>query len=127
LLEFLVDGAPFVVSRIVATTENTSDIIPAFRSVTVLCGVITFAFDSSWFEMAVVLCVSISLAVCALSNIPFVLGRFKLDIALLEVFDKEYILVVLGRFQLQKKHRKRELGAILFDIPYVNWNSVADS
>jgi hypothetical protein len=53
LLEFLVDGASFVVSRMVATTENTSDIIRAFRSVTVLCGVITCAFDASWFLMAV--------------------------------------------------------------------------
>jgi hypothetical protein len=74
LLEFLVDGASFVVSRMVATTENTPDIIRAFRWVTMLCGVITFAFDASWFEMAVVFCVSVSLAVSALSNITFVLG-----------------------------------------------------
>jgi hypothetical protein len=72
LLDFLVAGAFFVVSRMVATTENTSDIIRAFRSVTVLCGVITCAFDASWFEMAVVLCVSVSLAVFALDSIPFV-------------------------------------------------------
>jgi hypothetical protein len=91
LLEFLVDRAFFVISGMVATTENTSDIIRAFCSVTVLCGVITCAFDASWFEMAVFFCVSVSLAVCALSNIPFVLGRFKFDFALLEVFDKEYI------------------------------------
>jgi hypothetical protein len=59
LLEFLLDGATVVVSRMVPTTENTSDIIRAFRSVTVLCGAITCAFDASWFEMAVVLCVHI--------------------------------------------------------------------
>jgi hypothetical protein len=90
----------------VATTENTSDIIRAFRSVTVLCGMITCAFDASWFEMAVVLCLSLSLAVRALSNIPFVLGRFKFDFALLEVSDKEYVLVVRGRFQLHKKWKE---------------------
>jgi hypothetical protein len=67
LLKFLVDGASFVVSRMVATSENTSDIIRAFRSVAVLCGVITCAFDASWFEMALVFCVSLSLAVCLLS------------------------------------------------------------
>jgi hypothetical protein len=121
LLEFHVDGASFVVSRMIATTENTSDIIRAFRSMTVLCGVITCAFDASWFEMAVVLCVCVSLAVCALSNIPFVLGRLKFDFALLEEFDQEYILVVRGRFQLHKKHGKRELGAILFDILYFGY------
>jgi hypothetical protein len=120
LLEFLVDGASFVVSRMVATTENTSDIIRAFRSVTVLCGVITCALDASWFQMVVV-CVSVSLAVCTLNNIPFVLGRFKFDFAQLEVFDKVYILVVRGRFQLHRKHGKRELGAILFHIPYVGY------
>jgi hypothetical protein len=97
LLEFLVDGASFVVSRLVANTENTSDMIRAFRSMTVLCGEITCAFDESWFEMAVVLFVSVSLAVGALSNIPFVLGMFKFDFALLEVFRKEYVLVVRGR------------------------------
>jgi hypothetical protein len=48
-----------------------------------------------------------------------VLGRIKFYFALLEVFGKEYILVLRGRFQLHKKHGKRELGAILFDIPYV--------
>jgi hypothetical protein len=104
LLEFLVDRASFEVSRMVATTENTSDIIRAFRSVKVLCGVSTCAFDASWFEMAVVFCVSVSLAICAFSNIPFVLGSIKFDFALLEVFDKEYVLVVRGRFQLHKKH-----------------------
>jgi hypothetical protein len=72
-----------------------------------LCGVITYAFDAPWFEMAVVLCVSVSLAVCALSNIPFVLGRFKPDFALLEVFNKEDVLVVQARFQLHKKHGER--------------------
>jgi hypothetical protein len=118
LLEFLVDGASFVVSRMVATTENTPDIIRAFRSVTVLCGVFICTFDASWFEMAVVFCVSVSLAVSALSNIPFVLGWFKFDFALLEVFDKEYVLVVRGRFQLHKKHGKRELGVTLFDLPW---------
>jgi hypothetical protein len=121
LLEFLVDGASFVVSRMAATTENTSDIIRAFRSVTVLCGVITRAFDASWFEMAVILCVSISSAVCALGNIPFVIGRYKFDFALLEVFDEVYIPVVWGRFQLHKKHGKWELGAILFDVPYFGY------
>jgi hypothetical protein len=82
--------------------------------VTVLCGVLTYAFDASCFEVAVVFGVSVSLAVCALNNIPFVLGRFKFDFALLEVFDKEYVFVVRGRFQLHKNHGKRELSAIFF-------------
>jgi hypothetical protein len=44
----------------VATTENTPDIIRAFRSVAVLCEAITCEFDASWFETAVVfLCVRI--------------------------------------------------------------------
>jgi hypothetical protein len=36
----------------------------------------------------------------------------KFYFALLEVFDKEYVLVVRGRFQLHKKHGKMELCAI---------------
>jgi hypothetical protein len=67
--------------------------------------------------------VSISLTVGALSNIPFVLGRFKFDFSLLEVFDKEYVLVVRGTFQPHKKHGKRELGAILFDIQDVGYRA----
>jgi hypothetical protein len=110
LLEFLLDCASFVVRRLGATTENTSDIIRAFRSVTALCGVITFAFDASWFQMAVVLSVFVSLAVCALVYISFVHGRFKFDFALLEVFDNEYILVVRGRFQL---HKNMERGSLV--------------
>jgi hypothetical protein len=50
-----------------------------------------------------------------------VLEGFEFDFALLEVFDKKYVLVVWGRFQLQKKHGNRELGAILFDIPDVGY------
>jgi hypothetical protein len=50
-----------------------------------------------------------------------VLGKFIFDFALLEVFNKEYV-VVRGRFQLHKKHGKRELGAILFDIPDVGYH-----
>jgi hypothetical protein len=69
--------------------------------------------------MAVVFCVSVSLAVGALSNIPFMLGKFKFVFALLELFDKEYALVVRGRFQLHNKHGKRVFFAILFDIPDV--------
>jgi hypothetical protein len=71
--------------------------------------------------MAVVFCESVSLAVCALSNIPFVLGWFKFYFVLLEVFDKEYVLVVRGRFKLHKKHGERELGATLFHIPDVGY------
>jgi hypothetical protein len=45
---------------------------------------------------------------------------FKFDFALLKVFDKEYVLVVRGRFQLHKKHGKRKLGAIFY-ILYVGY------
>jgi hypothetical protein len=68
------------------------------------------AFDASWFEMALVLFVSVSLAVCAVSNIPFMLGRFKFDSELLETFEKEYVLVVRGRFQL---HKNMERGSLV--------------
>jgi hypothetical protein len=89
--------------------------------VAVLCGVITCAFDASWFEMAVAFCVSVSLAVCALSNISFMLGWFKFYFALLEVFETEHIRIVRGRIQLYKKHGKMELGAILYHIPDVGY------
>jgi hypothetical protein len=61
-----------------------------------------------WFVTlhAVIFGVPISLTVCTLSNIPFVFGQFEFYVALLyiRVFCIEYVLVILGRFQLYKKH-----------------------
>jgi hypothetical protein len=100
----------------VATTEDTADITGAIFSVTLVSEVVTGAFDASRFEMTVVLCVTMSLAVGALSNVSFVL-RFKLYFTLLEVFDEVDVLVVWGWLQVHKKHGERELGAKLLNIP----------
>jgi hypothetical protein len=119
-LEFLVDRASFVVSRIVATAENTSDIIPGVRSARVVCGVITCAFDALWFEMAVVFCVSVSLAVLSLKNISIVLGRFKFDFALLEIFNRE-CPCCSGQVSVPLKTWKKRTWCDLFDIPDVGY------
>jgi hypothetical protein len=63
-----------------------------------ICQVIAGAFDASWFEVAVVFGVLVSLAVCTLGNVSFVFGQFEFYFDLLYVFDIEYtILVVWGR------------------------------
>jgi hypothetical protein len=119
LLQFLVDCAALVVRRMVAATEDTADITRAIFSVTLGSEMVTGAFDASRFEMTVVLCVSVSLAFNALSNVSFVLRRYKFYFTLLKVFDKEDVLVGRGRLQVHKKHGKGELGAILLNVPNV--------
>jgi hypothetical protein len=77
LLQFLVDCAALVVRRMVATTEDTADITRAIFSVTLVSEMITGALDATLFEMTVVLRVTISVAVGALCNVPFLFRRFK--------------------------------------------------
>jgi hypothetical protein len=54
--------------------------------------------------MAIIFGVPISLTVCTLSNIPFVFGLFEFYFALLYILYIEYVLVIWGRFQFNKKH-----------------------
>jgi hypothetical protein len=70
--------------------------------VTELGEVGTGAFDASRFEMAIIFCVSVALAVVTLGYFPFVSRRFKFDFALLQVFNKKYVLVVVCRFEFHK-------------------------
>jgi hypothetical protein len=65
--------------------------------------------------MARIVVVPISLTVCALSNIPFVFGRFEFYFALLYIFYNENVLVIWGRFQF-KKAWDWSLNSVLFDI-----------
>jgi hypothetical protein len=48
-----------------------------------------------------------------------VLRRYKFYFTLLKVFDKEDVLVGRGKLQVLIKHGKRELGAILLNVPNV--------
>jgi hypothetical protein len=50
--------------------------VDVFFSVGLVCQVVTCAFYTSNFEMAVIFGVPIPLTVCTLSNIPFVFGLF---------------------------------------------------
>jgi hypothetical protein len=88
----------------ISTTEDTSDITRPFFSVAMVCQVVTSAFDASWFEMAIIFSVPISLTVCTLSNIPFVFGQFEFYFALVYILYIEYVLVIWGRLQFYKKH-----------------------
>jgi hypothetical protein len=88
----------------VAATEDTSDIFRSILSVMELGGVGTGAFDASRFEMAIIVGVSVALAVGTLGYFPFVSRRFKFDFALLQIFNEKYVLVVLYRFEFHKKH-----------------------
>jgi hypothetical protein len=68
--------------------------IGPFFLVTLVWQVVRFAFDASWFEMRIIFCVSIFLAVCTLSNIVF--RWFKFNFALLYIFYIKYVLIIRG-------------------------------
>jgi hypothetical protein len=72
--------------------------------VTMVCQMVTCAFDASQFEVTIISGVSISLAICTLSNIPFVVGQFKFYFALLYIFYVEYNFIIWGWFQAYKEH-----------------------
>jgi hypothetical protein len=67
---------------------------------------VTCAFDASWCEVTIVLGVPMSLAICTLSNIPFVFGRFEFYLALLYIFYVEYIYIIWCWVQVYKKALK---------------------
>jgi hypothetical protein len=60
-------------------------------------------FDASRFEVTTVFGVPTPLAICILSNIPFVFGQFKFYLALLYIFHIEYIFIIWGWFQVYKE------------------------
>jgi hypothetical protein len=86
----------------ISTTGNTSDIIRSFFSLPLVCQVFTCTFDAFQFNMATISGMSISLAVCTSSNIPFVFGWFEFYFALLYIFYIEFALIIRGRFQFCK-------------------------
>jgi hypothetical protein len=49
----------------------------------------------------------------------FCLGGSNVSFTLLEVFDKEDVLIVWGRLQVHKEHGERELGTKLLNIPNI--------
>jgi hypothetical protein len=67
---------------------------------------VTCAFHTSRFEMAMIFGVPTSSTVCTMSNISFVFGQFKFYFALLYIFYFEYVLVIWGRLKFYKKHGK---------------------
>jgi hypothetical protein len=79
--------------------------------------VVSSAFDTSRFEVTVVLCVAVALTVGALGNVSFVLRRFKFYSTLLEVLNLEDVLVGGGRLQVHKEHGEGEFGVILLNVP----------
>jgi hypothetical protein len=101
----------------ISTTEDTSDITRSFFSVALVCQVVTCAFHTPRFEIAIVVSAPLSLTVCALDNISFVFGGFKFYFALLYIFYIEYVHVIWGRFQFYKKHEKWLLSSLLFNVP----------
>jgi hypothetical protein len=100
----------------VATAEDTSDITRAILSVTLVSEVVTSIFDTSRFDMTVVLRVAVALTVGVLGNVSFVLRRFEFYSTLLEVLNVKD-LVGEGRLQVHKEHGEGEFGAILLCIP----------
>jgi hypothetical protein len=108
-LELLVDRATFIISRMVAATEDTSEIFGLILSVTQLDGVVTGTFDASLFEMPIIFGVSVALAVGTLDYFPFVFRRFEFDFALLQMFNEKYVPVIWGRFEFHKNMHKGSL------------------
>jgi hypothetical protein len=101
----------------ISTTEDTSDITRSFFLVALVWQVVTGAFHASWFEMAIIFGVSISLTVCTLNSISFVFGQFEFYFALLYIFYMEYALVIRGRLKFNKRHGKWLPSSVLFNIP----------
>jgi hypothetical protein len=54
--------------------------------------------------VAVIICVSIALAIRALGNLSFVLWWFEFNFALLKEINIKYILIVKGRLEVDEKH-----------------------
>jgi hypothetical protein len=52
---------------------------------------------------------AIALGVSTLSNISFLFGWLKFNLALLKVFDIKYIFVVRGGFEVHEEQREGEL------------------
>jgi hypothetical protein len=69
--------------------------------------------------MTVVLCAPVSLTVCSLSDVPFVLGRLEFHFPLLEVFHDVNVLIVWGGFEIDEEHGKWRFDSILFDVPNI--------
>jgi hypothetical protein len=101
LLYVLVDHTSLEARRVITATADTSDLIPSFLSVALICRVVTGAFDTSCFDVALVVCVPISLLVFKLDNILFMFQRFEFYFTLLYVFYVEY--------GLDKRHGERKL------------------
>jgi hypothetical protein len=92
-LQVFIDHISLVVGWVISIAE---DITRLFLARALACRVVTIAFRASWFEVANILSVPISLTVCTLCNVSCVLGRFKSDFAFLQKFHVKDILVVWG-------------------------------
>jgi hypothetical protein len=78
-----------VIRKIISATEGIADIARSFFSLALACQVVSCAFDSFRFEMAVIIYVPIYLTICTLSNIPFVFGgsNFILHCSICPIFN----------------------------------------
>jgi hypothetical protein len=59
-----------------------------------------------------------TLTIGALTNISFVVRRFKFDLALLKEFLED-VFVVGCRFEINEEHGEGELGESVLDVEYV--------
>jgi hypothetical protein len=75
----------------------------------------TVTFDTSGFFYGKNFSVAITLQIGALGNVSFVIGIFKFNLTLLEVFYLKDIFVVGGGFELNKKYGG-ELGETVIDF-----------
>jgi hypothetical protein len=62
--------------------------------------------------VATVFSAAVSLTVCALRDVPFLLGRLEFNFALLQVFHVLNVLIVWGGFEFDEEHGKWKSGSI---------------
>jgi hypothetical protein len=79
--------------------NSQDDFHSIFFSVEFVCQVVTCAFDTSQFEVAMLFGVPTSLIVCTLGNIPFEFGWLEFYFAALYIFSIEYVLVIRDKLQ----------------------------
>jgi hypothetical protein len=87
----------------ISTAEEIENIVRIFFSVAQVCQVIAGAFGASWFKVAVVFGLPVSLAVCTLGNVSFIFERFEFYFVLFYVFDIQYIFYYWGQVLVRRK------------------------
>jgi len=120
LLQVFVDGAAFVVGRVVAIAEYTSDIV-RFLFPLALCSMMaTGALDTSGAAEAISLRMPVALAFATLRNSSFRPRWFEFNFGIMQSLNEVDGFVVWTRFQVDKEQWKRDICSALLNVKYIH-------